>query len=59
MANNPGVIAAILIEKSQMVKDTIIRIDREAGADDALFRKLIKAHFRPDLKAEAKVERRC
>jgi hypothetical protein len=55
MANKIGVTAALLIEKAQMVKDTINRIDQQAGADDVLFRKMIKEYFRPDLRAQVQV----
>jgi hypothetical protein len=53
--SKPGIITALLIEKAQMAKDTINTIDRQSGTDDALFRRLIKEYFRPDLKAEVKV----
>jgi hypothetical protein len=55
---NPGIIAATLIEKSQKIKDKISEIDRQAGTDDALFRRLIKEYFRPELRAEVKIQRR-
>lgn len=47
----PGIIAAACLEKYQMVKDKIAEIDKLAGANDNLFRKLILDTFRPDLPA--------
>jgi hypothetical protein len=58
MSTKPSITSAILIEKAQAVKDKIAEIDREASQDDSAFRRLIKEHFRPDLKTEIKMERR-
>lgn len=57
MADLPVTIA-ILLEKTQKIKDKVAEIDKKAGSDDALFRKLVLGYIRPDLKAEVTVTRR-
>jgi hypothetical protein len=51
MSAKPSHTVALLIEKTQMVKDKVREIDTLAGQDDALFRKMVKDYFRTDLKA--------
>lgn len=58
MNRNLPISIATILEKAQQVKDNIARIDKEAGPDDALFRQMIKAYFRPDLKADYQIVRR-
>lgn len=39
---------ALVIEKANLVKQHLREFDQEAGTDDALFRKLVLAFFKPD-----------